>query len=189
MTVLDTAGTPYLHLLRRPTPWAVGVLAAVVAAWLGPHNLAAVAVVLTAWGVGVLAVIDFHTHRLPNILVLPLAAGVVVTLFIAAAASGTWTNLLAALVGGLGLGLVYFVLALIKAGGMGGGDIKLALVLGMTGGWYGLHAWTWVFFAPFVVGGALALVGLSVRRLTWTAHMPFGPALAIGYLIAVAFAF
>jgi len=40
-----------------------------------------------------------------------------------------------------------------------------------------------------VVGGALALVGLSVRRLTWTAHMPFGPALAIGYLIAVAFAF
>jgi leader peptidase (prepilin peptidase)/N-methyltransferase len=189
MTVLDTAGTPYVHLLRRPTPWVVGVVAAVIVAIFGPHDAATVAVALTAWGTGVLAVIDFHTHRLPNLLVLPLAAGVLVTLFITAAASDRWTALLAAFVGGVGLGLVYFVLALIKAGGMGGGDIKLALVLGMTGGWYGLHAWMWVFFAPFVVGGLLALVGLSVRRVTWTAHMPFGPALAIGYIIAAVFAF
>jgi leader peptidase (prepilin peptidase)/N-methyltransferase len=72
---------------------------------------------------------------------------------------------------------------------MGGGDVKLATVLGLTGGWYGLHAWTWVCFLPFFIGGLLALVGLASRRLSWTAHLPFGPALALGYCVAAAAAF
>jgi leader peptidase (prepilin peptidase)/N-methyltransferase len=72
---------------------------------------------------------------------------------------------------------------------MGGGDVKLATALGLTAGWYGMHAWTWVLFVPFFVGGLAAAVGLASRRLSWTAHLPFGPAMAVGYCVGVIIAF
>jgi leader peptidase (prepilin peptidase)/N-methyltransferase len=182
---LPSAGTS----LRRPLPWLVAAFAVAATLVFGPHDLVAVAVVGTVIVGTLLAFVDVAIHRLPNRAVLPLWVGVLCWLTITAAIDGTWRPLLGAVVGSVALGGVYMVLALIRAGAMGGGDVKLATALGLTAGWYGLHAWTWVCFAPFFVGGLAAVVGLACRRLSWTAHVPFGPALALGYCIAVVVAF
>ncbi len=72
---------------------------------------------------------------------------------------------------------------------MGGGDVKLAGLLGLSGGWFGLHSWTWVLIAPFVIGGVVAAIGLLFRRFAWSSHIPFGPAMALGYLMAAVVVF
>jgi leader peptidase (prepilin peptidase)/N-methyltransferase len=176
-------------VVQRPVPWVVALLAAAVALVWGPRDLAAVAVVGTVVATTLLAFVDLAIHRLPNRAVLPLWAGALAWLALTAAITQSWRPLLGAVAGSLALGAVYLGLALVRAGAMGGGDVKLATALGLTAGWYGFHAWTWVCVAPFCIGGLAAVVGLLSRRLSWTAHMPFGPALALGYLMAIVLAF
>jgi leader peptidase (prepilin peptidase) / N-methyltransferase len=175
--------------VRRPLPWVAALTAVAAALGWGPHDLAAGAVIGTVVVATLLAFVDLATHRLPNRVVLPLWVGVLSWLAVTAVIQNAWRPLLGAVIGSVALGGVYLVLALIRAGAMGGGDVKLATALGLTAGWYGLHAWSWVCFVPFFAGGLAALVGLASRRLSWTAHLPFGPALALGYCIAVVVAF
>lgn len=187
-----SAARPQLTLatsLRSPIAWCAALAGSVVVSIAVGADPAVIAVALTAFVLAFLADIDVRTHRLPNVVVLPLIATSFVVLALVALFTNEWSHLLAAVAGGLGLGACYLLLALLRAGGMGGGDVKLAVALGLTGGWFGLHAWIWVMFAPFVIGGLLALLGLVVRRLTWTAHMPFGPAMALGYVVAAVIAF
>ncbi len=88
-----------------------------------------------------LAIIDFAVHRLPDVLTLPLAAAVLLLLAVAAAlpgSSGSWTS---ALLGSLILCACYFVLFLLSRG-FGFGDVKLALVLGLSwAGTAGRSSW------------------------------------------------
>ncbi len=66
-------------------------------------------------------------------------------------------------------------------GGMGGGDVKLAAVVGAITGWPGVV--TALYFS-FLIGGGVAglLVVLRVRRLK--EYIPFGPALILGCAVA-----
>ncbi|MGW3409013.1 prepilin peptidase [Streptomyces sp. NPDC000888] len=127
-----------------------------------------------------LAVVDFKVQRLPDVLTLSLAAAALVLLGVAAAVpehAGDWPT---ALFGALALGGGYFVLFLINPNGMGFGDVKLALGLGVVLGWYG---WSVVFlgtFAGFLLG-ALYGAGLVVaRRAGRKSSIPFGPFLIAG---------
>ncbi|HEU5268291.1 MAG TPA: prepilin peptidase, partial [Jatrophihabitans sp.] len=73
-----------------------------------------------------LALIDLDTHRLPNAIVLPsyLVLGLALTL--AAVLADSPAALVRALIGGMGLYGLYFVLAWCYPKGMGFGDVKLA---------------------------------------------------------------
>ncbi|MBN3930454.1 prepilin peptidase [Streptomyces verrucosisporus] len=132
-----------------------------------------------------LAVVDRRVHRLPDHLTLPLAAAVTVLLGAAAlvpAHTGSWST---ALLGGLLLGGFYFVLFLINPDGMGFGDVKLALSLGVVLGWYG---WGILFAGAF--GGLLfgAVYGMSLvlaRRASRKAAIPFGPFMVAGALVGL----
>ena len=80
---------------------------------------------------------------------------------------------------------VYFVLALISPSSMGMGDVKLALVIGLLLGWFGLNAWLIGLLAAFIVGGVIAIVALLLRRVTLKGSIPFGPSMLAGALIAL----
>lgn len=136
----------------RPRPaarYAPGVLVpvvtalacAVLAAATGLRPELAVWLLMAPVAV-LLATIDRRVHRLPDRLTLPAAGAVAVLLGAAALLpehAGSWTS---ALLGGAALGGFYFLLFLINPNGMGFGDVKLALSLGMALGWYG---WAVVF--------------------------------------------
>jgi hypothetical protein len=65
------------------------------------------------------------------------------------------------------------------------GDVKLALVIGLLLGWFGLNAWLIGLLAAFVVGGLVALVALLLRRVTLRGSIPFGPSMLAGALVAL----
>ncbi|MDT0442981.1 A24 family peptidase [Streptomyces johnsoniae] len=132
-----------------------------------------------------LAVVDFAVQRLPDVLTLPLAAAVAAGLGLAAlsdAAGGSWGR---ALLAGAVLSGVYFVLFLINPRGMGFGDVKLAMPVGIALGWYG---WAVVFLGTFVGFLLVAGYGLSLviaRRAGRASTVPFGPFMALGALVAL----
>lgn len=134
-----------------------------------------------------LALIDVAIHRLPNAIVLPsiLVAGV---LFITAAAlSAQWDALLGAIVGMAALYAFYFVLRLIRPGGMGGGDVKLAGLLGIYLGWLGWGALAVGTLAAFVLGGIFGVALLLTRRAGPRTAIPFGPWMLAGAWIGIIF--
>ncbi|WP_405806381.1 prepilin peptidase [Streptomyces sp. NBC_00210] len=162
-------------------PLVTAVSCAVLAAATGPRPELAVWLLLTPFAV-LLAVVDRTVHRLPDQLTLPLAAAAAALLGLAAllpGAAGSWP---AALLGGLVLGAAYLVLFLIHPNGMGFGDVKLALSLGVVLGWYG---WTVLFFgafAGFLLGSLYGLGLMALRRAGRKTAIPFGPFMIVGAL-------
>ncbi|ARQ68855.1 hypothetical protein CAG99_08265 [Streptomyces marincola] len=145
-----------------------------LAVWL----LAAPAVVL-------LAMVDFAVQRLPDVLTLPLAGVVVAGLALAAPSDAAGGVLGRALLAGAVLSGVYFLLFLINPRGMGFGDVKLAMPVGVALGWYG---WGIVFFGTFVGFLLVAGYGLSLviaRRADRKSTVPFGPFMALGALVGI----
>jgi len=133
----------------------------------------------------VLTLVDLAEKRLPNAVIFPTLAAVAVLLVPATWASGEWIALLWAVIGSAAMFAVYFVLALISPSSMGMGDVKLALVIGLLLGWFGLNAWLIGLLAAFIVGGVIALVALALRRVTLRGSIPFGPSMLAGALMAL----
>lgn len=132
-----------------------------------------------------LATVDRRVHRLPDPLTLPLAAAAVLLLGGAALLpghAGSWTS---ALLGGLALGGFYFLLFLINPNGMGFGDVKLALALGVALGWYGWEVLFLGGFAGFLFGAAYGLGLVLLRRAGRRTGIPFGPFMIAGALTGI----
>lgn len=169
---------------RFAAPVTAALVCGALAAAVGGRPELAVWLVLAPFAV-VLALVDAGVRRLPDPLTLPLAAGAVLLLGGAGllpGAGGSWTS---ALLGGLVLGAVYFVLFLIHPGGMGFGDVKLALSLGAVLGWYG---WAVLFagaFAGFLLGSVYGVGLVVLRRAGRGSAIPFGPFMLSGAWLGV----
>ena len=74
----------------------------------------------------------------------------------------------------------YFVLRLVRPGGMGGGDVKLAGVIGIYLGWLGWGALAVGAFAAFLFGGVFGIALMLVRRAGRKTAIPFGPWMILG---------
>ena len=76
------------------------------------------------------------------------------------------------------------MLALIRPGQMGGGDIKLAGLTGLVLGWLGWPALIGGAALAFVLSAIVGLALLAARRITLQSAMSFGPFLIGGALLA-----
>lgn len=135
-----------------------------------------------------LAVIDVAHHRLPNAIVLPAYPVTAVMLTVAAIVSGDYGRLLSAVLGALALGGFYTALALVRPGGMGLGDVKLAGALGMLLAWLGWAPLIVGALAGFVFGGVGGIVLMLGGRATRTTALPFGPFMLLGATFGVGWA-
>ncbi|MFC9799337.1 prepilin peptidase [Streptomyces bacillaris] len=175
-----------------PVPYAPGTLAplATVLACLALAAATGARPELAGWlllaPVAVLlATVDRRVHRLPDPLTLPLAAAAVLLLGGAALLpghAGSWTS---GLLGGVVLGGFYLLLFLINPNGMGFGDVKLALALGVALGWYGWEVLFLGGFAGFLFGAAYGLGLVLLRRAGRKTGIPFGPFMIAGALTGV----
>ena len=83
-----------------------------------------------------------------------------------------------------GLGGFLFFLAIILAypGGMGGGDVKMAGLLGVILGYPGVLMALWI---SIVTGGIVAVALLASRRRGRKEAIPFGPFLSVGAMVVL----
>jgi leader peptidase (prepilin peptidase)/N-methyltransferase len=139
---------------------------------------------LTAFSIA-LALIDLDTRRLPNVIVLPALLAGILLLGAAALVRGDLPALVGAGVGGAALFLFYFLLAVIRPGGMGFGDVKLSAVLGLYLGFLGWGNLLVGVFAAFLFGGVFGLVLMAARRAGRKSQIPFGPWMILGAWVGV----
>ncbi|WP_117209914.1 prepilin peptidase [Allorhizocola rhizosphaerae] len=143
-----------------------------------------VALVAFAWiaVIGVaLAFIDLAVHRLPNALTLSAFLGGAVLLALA----GEPRRLGIALLCSLGMTACYLMLSLMNPSGMGLGDGKLALSLGLALGWFGGMVTLYGAVAGFLLAGLYALVMLALGRVTRKDSIAHGPFMLLGALAAL----
>ncbi|AEI45721.1 prepilin peptidase [Paenibacillus mucilaginosus] len=131
----------------------------------------------------IITVSDLKYMLIPNKVLLfffPLVAGATL---LSAAAQG-WSAVGTALLGAAAGGGVILLVALASRGGMGMGDAKLMFVFGFALGLPKiLLAFILACLLGSLVGGTLMLLGLVKPKQ----HIPFGPYLAAGALIAYAY--
>ena len=133
-----------------------------------------------------LAFIDVAVRRLPDPLTAAACAGTLALLAVAALTGHQPGHLGRAAIGAAALACFYLALSVIRPGGMGLGDAKLAASVGAALAWTSWQALLTGTFAGFalaaVYGGAL----LALHRATRTSHLPLGPFILIGTLAAIA---
>ncbi len=157
------------------------VATALMVRWSEPRDLVVLAVYVAV--LIVLLATDLDQRILPDLLTLPLI------FFAAGALLLGWSPMLAdkslALVSGLAAGigapLILFVSDRMLHGELGGGDLKLAVSVGLLSG--GSQLFVGVLVAG--VGFSVVLVGLIVlRRIGLRSAVPFGPVLIFGAFAA-----
>jgi leader peptidase (prepilin peptidase) / N-methyltransferase len=132
-----------------------------------------------------LAAVDISVQRLPDRLTLP-AYPLLITLLALAAVTGHDAGaLLRAVLGGLALAGFFLLLALLRPGQMGGGDIKVAGLAGLTLGWLGWSALIAGATMGFLLSSLVSLALLAGRRVTLRSQICFGPFLIGGTLLAM----
>jgi len=147
------------------------------------------AVLAFIFGGVLLAVIDWRVQRLPTRIVYFALAGVGAGLCFASLVRWEWMPLVTAIAGGALFANAFFLIWLFttKFAGMviiGFGDVRLAAVLGLLLGWYGLP---YVLYRA-IAGHLLALlvaVGTCVHQRKLTMRYSFGPPLIAGALAVV----
>jgi leader peptidase (prepilin peptidase)/N-methyltransferase len=174
----DEAGLP-----RRSFHWVPVVTAAVAA--LALWRLAdepVVAVTYAAalvWAVGLVA-IDLDVHRLPDRWTLPAIPASAAVAGACAWAVGDAGRFAVALACAAGCGAGYLLLVLVNPAGLGMGDVKLAVSIGMLTGWFGWPQAVLAFFAALVLGLLHGTVAAVVTRGGRSTAFAFGPAMVAG---------
>lgn len=131
------------------------------------------------------AVVDLRTMLIPTRVVWPstLVAGAL--MFVASAAYGATSSLVGAAVGAATYFVILAVVWFVYPAGMGLGDVRLAVLLGLYLGWFHFALPLFALTFACIIGVA---VGLVARHRGEGNAFPFGPGMALGALCAVWFA-
>ena len=154
-------------------------------AWRFGADWALPAYLVLGAGLVALALIDLDTFLLPNRIVYPLTVAVVALLAAAAITGDDVGHLGRALVGGAAAFTVFLVLHLVSPRGMGFGDVKLAFVLGVALGWVSAATVFLGLFLAFLLGSVIGILLIATGRRGRRDHVPFGPFLALGTVLAL----
>ncbi len=141
-----------------------------------------------------LATIDMRTMIVPTVLVWPSAGVSALIIAITALVEGSGRIVLGALLGVVGLAGILFLLWLAHPRGMGFGDVRLAVMLG-------LHLGAAASMTAIALPGAallgvlsltlaalLAIVGGVIYKVGFRQNLPFAPAMVASAIICCTFA-
>ncbi len=121
--------------------------------------------------------IDLRQQMIPDAITLP---GTVVGLVLGVATGRvSWLDSVAGIAAG---GTIFLAIIVASRGGMGGGDLKLAAMLGAFLGW---QVMLLSILIAVLAGGAVAVVLLASGRTGRKDPIPFGPFLAAGGVIGL----
>jgi leader peptidase (prepilin peptidase)/N-methyltransferase len=183
---MSVTGFAHKHALSAATALLFGL-----AFWRLGWSPELPAVLAFIFGGVLLAVIDWRVQRLPTRIIYFTLAGVGAGLGFASLVQWNWVPLATAALGGVLFANAFFLIWLFTTRfvGMmiiGFGDVRLAALLGVILGWYGL---------PYVLYGAIAghllavlvAVATCIHKRKLHLRYSFGPPLIAGALAVVLF--
>jgi leader peptidase (prepilin peptidase)/N-methyltransferase len=132
-----------------------------------------------------LAAADITTQRLPNALILPAYPAVLALQGTAAATDHAGCALLRSVVGMVILFALHGLLYYLLPGAIGGGDLKLAGILGLILGWVSWEALLNGTILGWVVAAIVHLILSLMHRTSRDAPIPLGAYLIIGTMVVV----
>lgn len=174
--------------LGRARPLILSILTGAAAAWIAAALGGVWVTVAYVYLVGFLAVLfvtDIDHKRIPNRITYP---GTPIGLGLLAGGAfldGTAAFLPRALLGALAFAAFFLAVFLIARGGLGFGDVKLAVPLGLFCGFLGWDRLFLAGLATAAIGGLVAVAALIGGRAGLKAEIPYGPPMILGGLIAV----
>jgi leader peptidase (prepilin peptidase)/N-methyltransferase len=157
-----------------------------LSAWRFGASATAVVYAAFFWVLIVLSVIDIDHHLLPNRIVYPTLGAGWLSLAVMTVANGDGSRLVDALLGAVIFGGFILAIAFAYPAGMGGGDVKLAFLLGTFVGYVGAPGVVLIgMFLSFLLGSVIGLVAMKLTGGDRRMQVPFGPSLALGSVIAI----
>lgn len=127
----------------------------------------------------VISLIDLKSRRVPNRLVYP---AIVLALLFQAFVSPQ--ALAEAAVGGGMAFLIFYLTAWLRPGDLGGGDIKLATLIGIG---FGFPRVVWALLVGAGVGAAVAVSLILILRRDAKSGIPYAPFLCLGAWVALVY--
>lgn len=125
----------------------------------------------------IISAIDLEHQIIPDLITLP---GIVFGLAAGAYLTGIGNSLLGFLLGGG----IFYLLAVVSRGGMGGGDIKYIAGVGALLGWQKVLL---IIFLGALLGSCVGLLMILLKKKDRKSLIPFGPFLALATLISIFF--
>lgn len=125
----------------------------------------------------VISMIDLEHKIIPDVITIPgMIAGLICSIFFLPLG---FVHSLAALLLGGGL---FYAIAVISKGGMGGGDIKLIAAIGSFLGW---QKTLLTIFLSALIGSIVGISLMIVKKKGRKDMIPYGPFIALGAAISV----
>jgi leader peptidase (prepilin peptidase) / N-methyltransferase len=148
------------------------------------------ALLVFAWSAIVATAIDLRHRIIPNALTLRLPLVLLPLLVLAAALARDWVDLRRAVLAGILVPLTMFLLSeafrlLRGQAGMGMGDVKYAMSIGLVVGMLGPAELLLFAYGSIFSAVVIAVVLLATGRARLASRIPFGPYLVIGAQLAV----
>jgi leader peptidase (prepilin peptidase)/N-methyltransferase len=131
-----------------------------------------------------LMLIDIDTHLLPSGIVYR-AIAIAVPLLTLAAVTDPTGSIVTMFLGAVIMWVLMKTLEVLSRGDLGGGDVRLGLLLGLYTGWLSLEHLAVAVVTACAVAGLFALGLVVLRRAGRRTHIAFGPFLIAGALFAV----
>jgi leader peptidase (prepilin peptidase) / N-methyltransferase len=133
-----------------------------------------------------LSAVDLAAHRLPDALTLPAIPITAVILLVTDLAAPDAGSVLTAVLIAVALTGAFGALATVAPRAMGWGDVKLVPSLALLTGYSSIAASLLAVLLAFVLGAAVAVIGLLFRRLSLASAIAFGPYLLAGCWLVLA---
>lgn len=137
----------------------------------------------------IIFVYDFRHYIIPDKIIYPAIGVSLVYLLFKTLDFGHWNlfgilnpflnGLLASVLAG---GFFFAIVAITKGAGMGGGDVKLAFLMGLVLGWPNILL---ALFLAFTIGAICGIILMFLKKKTFKSEIPFGPFLVLGTFIAL----
>lgn len=135
-------------------------------------NLVNLAVFILILFMQMIIFIDIKCFRLPNIYVLPL---ILLSLIV----SSFHIGIMDAFLGGVIAFIIVFIIGMLRVGGLGGGDLKFAVALGML---LGMKYIVVALCLMFILGGLFSFLFYFNKIIDRKDYIPYGPFLFLGYV-------
>jgi len=125
----------------------------------------------------VISMIDYDFKIIPDIITIPVMMLGLLLSFLALPIT-FFNSFFGLLIGGA----IFYSIAIITKGGMGGGDIKLISMIGTYVGWQGV---LFTIFSGAMIGSVIGLILVLAKKKNRHDKIPFGPFLAGGAVLFI----